>query len=180
MKTISCVKIMVQVVVLSALASAYAVELKLGTAPAEVYFRPGDACTGVIVKEINKAKAKVLVQAYSFTSEDITAALIRAHQRGVHVELILDKSNRTAKHGAGHSAAQAGIRTLIDAAHAIANNKIMIIDGARVLTGSFNFTKAAEEKNAENLLIIQDTNLAAIYLKNWEKHKEHSERYEVK
>jgi Putative peptidoglycan binding domain/PLD-like domain len=32
--------------------------------------------------------------------------------------------------------------------------KIIIIDGETVIAGSFNFTKAAQEKNAENLLII--------------------------
>ena len=47
----------------------------------------------------------------------------------------------------------------IDAEHAIAHNKVMIIDGETVITGSFNFTKAAEENNAENLLIIHDKKL---------------------
>jgi phosphatidylserine/phosphatidylglycerophosphate/cardiolipin synthase-like enzyme len=49
---------------------------------------------------------------------------------------------------------------------AIAQDKIMIIDGKTLITGSFNFTKAAEEKDAENLLIIQDKNLAAKYIEN--------------
>ena len=53
----------------------------------------------------------------------------------------------------------------------------MIIDKETVITGSFNFMKAAEEKNAENLLIIRNKDLAKIYLENWEKHKEHSEVY---
>jgi phosphatidylserine/phosphatidylglycerophosphate/cardiolipin synthase-like enzyme len=54
----------------------------------------------------------------------------------------------------------------------------MVIDKEIVITGSFNFTKAAEEKNAENLLIIRNKKLAETYLENWNKHKEHSERYE--
>ena len=49
---------------------------------------------------------------------------------------------------------------MIDANHAIAHNKVIVIDGEIVLTGSFNFTKAAQEKNAENLLIIRDPALA--------------------
>jgi phosphatidylserine/phosphatidylglycerophosphate/cardiolipin synthase-like enzyme len=53
----------------------------------------------------------------------------------------------------------------------------MIIDKAKVITRSFNFTKAAEEKNAENLLIIRDKALARVYIENWEKHKGHSEKY---
>jgi len=72
----------------------------------------------------------------------------------------------------------AGIPTFIDDKHAIAHDKIMIIDRETVITGSFNFTKAAEEKNAENLLIIRNKDLAKTYLDNWMKHREHSEPYE--
>jgi phosphatidylserine/phosphatidylglycerophosphate/cardiolipin synthase-like enzyme len=67
--------------------------------------------------------------------------------------------------------------TLIDANHAIAHNKVIIIDGDTVLTGSFNFTKAAQEKNAENLVIIRDAAVAARYTQNWEMHRQHSQPY---
>jgi phosphatidylserine/phosphatidylglycerophosphate/cardiolipin synthase-like enzyme len=53
----------------------------------------------------------------------------------------------------------------------------MVIDGKTVITGSFNFTKAAEENNAENLLIIHDRKLALLYIKNWQEHERHSEVY---
>jgi len=53
----------------------------------------------------------------------------------------------------------------------------MVIDGATVITGSFNFTKAAEEKNAENLLVIQSRELAAQYVRYWEMHAAHAEPY---
>ena len=70
-----------------------------------------------------------------------------------------------------------GIPTKIDAAHAIAHNKVMIVDGETVITGSFNSTKAAEEKNAENLLVIKDKVLATKYIENWKVHAGHSEIY---
>jgi phosphatidylserine/phosphatidylglycerophosphate/cardiolipin synthase-like enzyme len=53
----------------------------------------------------------------------------------------------------------------------------MIIDGETVITGSFNFTKAAEESNAENLLVIHDKKLAEQYIDNWKEHEKHSEVY---
>jgi len=65
----------------------------------------------------------------------------------------------------------------IDGSHAIAHNKIMIIDKIKIITGSFNFTKAAEEMNAENLLIISSKELANLYLDNWQQHKGHSKGY---
>ena len=66
---------------------------------------------------------------------------------------------------------------MIDAAHAIAHNKVMVIDSGVVITGSFNFTKSAEERNAENLLVIRSPELAKIYSVNWAEHKKHSEAY---
>ena len=70
-----------------------------------------------------------------------------------------------------------GIPVQIDAKHAIAHNKIMVIDGETVITGSFNFTTAAEEKIAENLLVIRSPELAAKYAANWKVHADHSDSY---
>jgi phosphatidylserine/phosphatidylglycerophosphate/cardiolipin synthase-like enzyme len=103
------------------------------------------------------------VQAYSFTSAPIAKALVRAHKRRVRVAVILDKSNRTAKYSAVDFTAHAGTPTFIDAVHAIAHNRIMVIDKVVVITGSVNFAKDAEEKNAENLLIIRSKELAQKY-----------------
>lgn len=143
----------------------------------DVRFSPKGGCTEAVVDALNGAKATVLVQAYSFTSAPIAAALVEAHKRGVKVEVILDKSQKTEKYSSADFVAHAGIPTRIDAKHAIAHNKIMIIDGKTVITGSFNFTKAAEQNNAENLLVIQDPALAAKYDANWRAHEEHSELY---
>ncbi len=155
-------------------------DLTLTNAPTQVYFSPRGGRTEAIVAALNKAKSEVLVQAYSFTSKDIAKALVDAHKRGVHVEIILDKSNRNhkGKYSAADFTAHMGIPTFIDAEHAIAHNKVMIIDKDVVVTGSFNFTKAAENSNAENLIIIQSKELAKIYIDNWYTHQGHSSTYE--
>ncbi|OPY82513.1 MAG: Phospholipase D precursor [Syntrophorhabdus sp. PtaU1.Bin153] len=157
--------------------NSYGANLNLN-APAKVCFSPDGNCTQVIIKEIASARSEILVQAYSFTSAPIAKALIDAHKRGVKVEVILDKSQRKAKYTSASFLANMRVPTYIDDAHAIAHNKIMIIDRTTVITGSFNFTKAAEEKNAENLLIIKSKELAGIYIDNWMKHREHSETYQ--
>jgi phosphatidylserine/phosphatidylglycerophosphate/cardiolipin synthase-like enzyme len=146
--------------------------------PIEVYFSPKGGCTEAAVKEIDAAKASILVQAYSFTSASIAKALVAAHKRGVKIEVILDRSQRTEKYSEADFLHNMGMSVRIDAKHAIAHNKVMVIDGGAVITGSFNFTKAAEEKNAENLLVIRDKDLAAKYTANWQAHAEHSEPYE--
>jgi phosphatidylserine/phosphatidylglycerophosphate/cardiolipin synthase-like enzyme len=143
----------------------------------EVYFSPNGECTNAIIRELNNAKHTILVQAYSFTSAPIAKALLDAHKRGLKVEVILDKSQRAQSYSSATFLYNAGIPTKIDSQHTIAHNKVMIIDGERVITGSFNFTKAAEEKNAENLLIIHDKELASLYTKNWQDHAQHSEVY---
>jgi phosphatidylserine/phosphatidylglycerophosphate/cardiolipin synthase-like enzyme len=153
-------------------------EIILTNGAIQVCFSPGGGCTNAIVGELNKAKKEILVQAYSFTSQPIAKALVEAHKRGVRTEIILDKSQRGKKYRAADFTAHMGVPTYIDSIHAIAHNKVMVIDRETVITGSLNFTKAAEEKNAENILIIKSRNLAKEYLDNWEKHKAHSEKYE--
>jgi phosphatidylserine/phosphatidylglycerophosphate/cardiolipin synthase-like enzyme len=146
--------------------------------PIQVFFSPKGGCTETVVRELSAAKTSVLVQAYSFTSTPIAKALLAAHKRGVNVEVILDKSQRTEKYSEADFLVNVGIAIRIDAAHQIAHNKIMVIDGATVITGSFNFTKNAEENNAENLLVIRSPELAAKYAANWKVHAEHSQPYE--
>jgi phosphatidylserine/phosphatidylglycerophosphate/cardiolipin synthase-like enzyme len=152
-------------------------EINLNNTPAQVCFSPRGGCTQAIIKEIDNAKSEILVQAYSFTSAPIAKALTNAFKRGIKVQAILDKSQRSERYTSATFLSNSGIPTYIDDKHAIAHNKVMIIDRETVITGSFNFTKAAEEKNAENLLIIKNNDLAKVYMENWYKHREHSERY---
>jgi phosphatidylserine/phosphatidylglycerophosphate/cardiolipin synthase-like enzyme len=146
--------------------------------PIDVYFSPQGGCTEAVVHELEAARASVLVQAYSFTSAPIAKALVDAHRRGVRVQVILDKGQRTEKYSSATFLLDAGVPTAIDAAHAIAHNKVMVIDGGTIITGSFNFTTAAEQHNAENLLVIRDRRLAETYAANWDAHARHSQRYE--
>jgi phosphatidylserine/phosphatidylglycerophosphate/cardiolipin synthase-like enzyme len=155
---------------------AYAAELNLKPGNVQVCFSPGGGCTDLISREIGHARSEILVQAYSFTSAPIAQALVQAHRRGVHVQVILDRSQKGERYTSATFLAHAGVPTWIDPAHAIAHNKIMIIDREIVITGSFNFTKAAEERNAENLLVIRNPDFAEIYRGNWEKHRAHSEK----
>ena len=143
----------------------------------EVYFSPKGGCTEAIVRELKAARQSILVQAYSFTSAPIAAALVEAARRGIHIEVVLDKSNRTGKYSSADFVAHAGIPTWIDEKHAIAHNKLLIIDEAIVITGSFNFTKAAEESNAENILILRSPDLAFQYTQQFLAHRRHSVSY---
>jgi phosphatidylserine/phosphatidylglycerophosphate/cardiolipin synthase-like enzyme len=65
----------------------------------------------------------------------------------------------------------AGIAVWVDTRVAIAHNKVMVVDGVTVITGSFNFTAAAQNRNAENLLVIRDPALAARSRENWQRRR---------
>jgi phosphatidylserine/phosphatidylglycerophosphate/cardiolipin synthase-like enzyme len=146
-----------------------------------VYFSPNGGAQAAIVREIDGARQWIRLQAYSFTSAPIAEALVRAHRRGVRVRALLDKSNATARYSGATFLQNAGIEVLIDASHAIAHSKVLTIDGTTLVTGSFNFSKAAEEKNAENLLIIKDApGLLNQYAANWKAHSAHAKPYERK
>jgi phosphatidylserine/phosphatidylglycerophosphate/cardiolipin synthase-like enzyme len=119
------------------------------------------------------------MQAYSFTSAPIAKALVEAHKRGVKVLAVLDTSNETGKYSAATFLHNAGIQPLIDDQHAIAHSKVMVIDSMTLITGSFNFTKAAEEKNTENMLVITDVpDLVTAYEANIHMHASHSYAYQ--
>ena len=148
-------------------------------ATVEVYYSPHGGCTEAIVSTLAAARQSVLVQAYSFTSPPIETALVEAARRGVRVQLILDRSNLHQKSSELAAAAAAGLPVMVDFKHEIAHNKIMIVDGAIVITGSFNFTRNAEEHNAENLLILHSRELAALYTANWQQHYQHSQASSV-
>jgi len=90
--------------------------------------------------------------------------------------VIVDKTSaKASKSGSRYSAAtylsNAGIPVWVDVYVSIAHNKVMVIDRATVITGSFNFTVAAQRHNAENLLVIRDPQLASQYRTNWESRR---------
>lgn len=146
-------------------------------------FTPGMDCEGMIVAAVASAKKTIKVQAYSFTSAPIANAIAEAAGRGVAVQAIVDKSQRSTRYSGATFLANAGVPVLVDTKPAIAHNKVIVIDEASarpiVLTGSFNFTKAAQRSNAENVIeIVGDRNLADAYVSNFESRKAVSVPYE--
>lgn len=140
-----------------------------------VCFTPGDDCTHAITKTINQAKQSILIQAYTFTSYPIENALIKAKNNGVNVKIIMDKNQYSQFPKPILYLAKKKIPVWIDySINGLAHNKIIIIDNKTVITGSFNFTKAAQNDNAENILIITDEKLAEKYAKNWQRRFQQS------
>jgi phosphatidylserine/phosphatidylglycerophosphate/cardiolipin synthase-like enzyme len=159
-----------------------ALHRRFGTpASVEAHFSPKGGCTDAIVRELKAARREVLILAYSFTSKAIFEALVEAKTRGVTVDIVLDKSNETDEYTELPLVIQHGLAPLIDSHHAIAHNKVILIDRKTILTGSFNFTHQAEIENAENLLILKGhPELVAVYRSDFLAHKAHSHAPQLK
>lgn len=150
-------------------------------AAARCYFSPGGGCTAAIVDELNRATRQIELQGYSFTSRPIGDALVAAKRRGLNVTMVLDAAQTSDHRGEAQYVARHGVPVLLDARHAIAHNKVILIDGRVLITGSFNFTRAAEEENAENVLILHDqTRLQSAYEENFRKHQQHAEPFDAR
>ncbi len=125
-----------------------------------------------IENAVRMARTSILVQAYEITPGPLVTALIEAHRRGVEVRAIVDykqltdRRNRDDAFAVGHLGA-VGIPVLVDRPPGLMHDKVMIIDGEVVVTGSFNYTYSAEHRNVENLLVIHDPALAAQYVQHW-------------
>lgn len=128
-----------------------------------VCFTPADHCDDLVVKDIQAARKDILVQAYHLSSHKIVAALLAKHAQDVPVTVILDKTARKE----AIPFIKANIPVYIDGKVRIAHNKVMIIDNAITITGSFNFTDSAQSRNAENLLVIDNGDLAREYEDNF-------------
>jgi phosphatidylserine/phosphatidylglycerophosphate/cardiolipin synthase-like enzyme len=153
--------------------------VQLHDVSATVGFSPRGQAQDLVVQAIASAKTQVLVQAYGFSNTAILKALTDAKNRGVDVRVILDKSNDKGKYSGATYMANAGIPVWIDYKPAIAHNKVMIIDEQDVITGSFNFTEAAQEHNAENVLFLQSVpELATVYAKDWQWRQGQSRQYQ--
>lgn len=154
-----------------------------GSGTVEVFFTPGDGADAAVIDAIGRARQQVLVQAFSFTYRQIAWALIAAGKRGVKVQFIIDKEQVERFSGwLVSKLVEAGIPVFLDAEHEAAHNKVMVIDpdtpGAVLITGSYNFSAAAQFRNAENLLLFRGNDrLTAAYAENWRRHYSHSTRF---
>ena len=133
-----------------------------------VYFSPKGGCEDQVIYWISKANISIHVMIYAFTLDSIGDALIDASRRGVEVKVVFEKSqiNRYSEY---HRLRAAGIEVRNDTNAKLMHNKVLIVDGVIVVTGSFNWSKNAENYNNENIIIIRSTYVAAEYEEEFQK-----------
>ncbi len=149
--------------------------LSIDGSQVEVYFAPEDGAEKRIVQLIQAADHSIKFMAFSFTSDKIAQAMLQRAQAGVSVSGIFEEEQTNSNQGGEFDKLrEAGLDVHTDGNPRNMHHKVIIIDDRIVLTGSYNFTNNAERKNDENLLIIHDADLAALYLDEFEKVKTQS------
>jgi phosphatidylserine/phosphatidylglycerophosphate/cardiolipin synthase-like enzyme len=144
--------------------------LKIGETRLQSCFSPDDGCTAQLVKVIRNAKQSIYFLAYSFTSDDLAGALIERFKQGVKIEGVMERSQQASNSGTEYERFRsAGLNVRLDANPNQMHDKVMVIDGQVVVTGSFNYTYSAEKYNDENLLVIYHPQIAELYLAEFER-----------
>ncbi|MEB2558798.1 phospholipase D family nuclease [Burkholderia cenocepacia] len=154
------------------------------TCRAEVGFSPEGSATRLVAGVLDRARSRVRLAAYTFTSPDVVRRLIAAKRRGVDVAVIADAKENTGGRGAraGQAAlnllAEAGIPVRTVSAYAIHHDKYIVADSETVETGSYNYSTAAARRNSENALVIANCpSLASAYEAHWQSRWAQGESY---
>ena len=129
-----------------------------------VYFSPQDKTVeSALVPLIEKAEKYIYLPVFVITHKKMTEALINAKNRGVDVKIIIDATSTRAQNSTHTYLREAGIPLKTENYAGKVHNKSMIVDDKYVITGSMNFSNSGENKNDENCIIIQNSEIAKFY-----------------
>jgi len=144
-------------------------QLEINGVPVETLFESEGDARARMIQLIQGANSSLKVMAFVFTDDDIARAIIARHRAGVPVRMVLEARNRDSAGSDFDAFLQAGIDILPDGNPYIMHHKVIIIDQAIVITGSYNFSRSAAEFNDENVLILHDTDIAGQYVAEFER-----------
>jgi phosphatidylserine/phosphatidylglycerophosphate/cardiolipin synthase-like enzyme len=139
-------------------------EVRLGSVNVEVYFSPEDGVAKHVLQRLAAAKRSIHFMAFSYTSSAIADAMVAQAQAGLLVHGVFESQNAGGTGSAFSRLRHGGVDVLQDGNCYILHHKVIVIDARTVITGSYNFTNSAEKDNDENLVIVDDPNLARAYL----------------
>jgi len=133
-----------------------------------VHFSPKGGCQEAIVGQIDNAQKTIDIAMYYLTSREIAQALVRAKDRGVQIRILLDKSQETQKYSKSRYLIKRGFAVKYHTGYGLMHNKYAVIDNAVLITGSFNWTPTADQKNEENLIVITDPGVVKKFAERFE------------
>jgi phosphatidylserine/phosphatidylglycerophosphate/cardiolipin synthase-like enzyme len=138
--------------------------------PLNIYFSPADHIQSALLPLIDNARSSITFLAYSFTSDPLGNAIRRRAEAGVEVAGVLDADQVRSNVGTEYDAfRKAGLDVRLDGNPGLMHHKVIIIDERMVVMGSYNFTASAEKNNDENLLVVDDPEIAAQYMNEFQR-----------
>jgi len=140
----------------------------------EVFFCPEDNCSTQLISHIDSAQEEIVIAIYSFTLDGVVDALANARERGVSVRVIFDYQQASGQYSEDETLIDRGVAVKIKKGSGLMHNKFTVIDGKKVLTGSFNYSNNGDTKNDENLVLIISEEIAKQYLAEFEELWEES------
>lgn len=134
------------------------------------YFSPGSDTISPLLKEINSAKNSIHFMAFAFTHDTLGKAMRDKFASGIDIRGVFEKRQTDNPYSEYKAMKEAGLAVVLDKNRGTMHHKVIVVDGETVITGSYNFSKNAEKRNDENLLIIKgNREIAAAYLAEFEK-----------
>ena len=145
-------------------------ELEIDGTRLGIYFSPDDGTASHLIELINGAQRNIYFLVYSFTSDEIAQALAERHQAGVEIAGVLEQAQVASNAGTEFDNLRlAGIDVRLDGNPRNMHHKVIIIDERILVTGSYNFSASAEQRNDENTLVVYNPQLARLYLAEFER-----------
>lgn len=137
----------------------------------EVYFSPDDGVARHIIDQVNAAQQSIYFLAYSFTADNIADAMVARAKAGVSLSGVFEKTQVPSSRSSNEydPMRAAGLDVWLDANPRNMHDKVILIDGKIVITGSYNFSANAEKNNDENILIIHNSDITGLYLNDFQR-----------
>jgi len=141
----------------------------IAIAPDELFVSPGDACLGRVIARLTNCRRTADICVFTITDDRISRAILEAHRRSVKVRIITDNDKAFDAGSDVERFRQAGIPLLVDMTPYHMHHKFAIFDGARVLNGSYNWTRGAAEFNEENIVDTGEPTIIAAFQAEFDK-----------
>jgi len=141
------------------------------------FFSPGEDCLNAIILAIDDAEKTMKICVFTISDDRISEAIVRAHRRGVSIQIITDNKKL---HDAGsdiRELAAKGLNVRVDKTRSHMHHKFAIFDETRVLTGSYNWTRSAAMFNHENILITDNLSIVQDYSREFDRLWESMMKY---
>ncbi|HPA41674.1 MAG TPA: phospholipase D-like domain-containing protein, partial [Candidatus Hydrogenedentes bacterium] len=135
----------------------------------ECLFSPDDGVAEALRAFVRGARTRVDFMAFSFTSEGLAEELAGRLAAGVAVRGVFERRGAGSPSSRDEWLAVRGAEILLDGNPGAMHHKVIVVDGAAVAAGSYNFSESAEKRNDENMLIVHDPGVAGQFLREMDR-----------